>query len=58
MTNRNGLKLMYKYPPIDRDGKLVAYDVEGIPLFEIVYKRGKINYRKEHTLEEKEVNFN
>ena len=40
------MKLIRKYPYEDLNGKVIAYDIDGSPLGEVVFKRGRVVSRK------------
>ena len=58
MKYKDWMKLIRKHPHKDLNGKYVAYDIDGTPLGEIVYKEGKVVSRREYEIEEKGINYN
>ena len=58
MKYRDWMKLIRKHPHKDLNGKHVAYDIDGTPLGEVVYKKGKVVSRREYTIEEKLISYN
>jgi hypothetical protein len=52
------MKLARKHPHKDLNGKYVAYDIDGTPLGEVVYKEGKVISKREYPPEEKNISCN
>ena len=50
--------MIRKYPCKDLNGKVIAYDSDGTPLGEVIFKEGKVISRREYVMEEKAINYN
>jgi len=46
MKYKEWLQLIKKHPHKDLNGKYVAYDIDGAPLGEIVYLKGRVVSRR------------
>ena len=53
MKYKEWMKLINKHPHKDLNGIVVAYDIDGTPLGEIVYKDGEVISGREYTIEER-----
>lgn len=58
MKYREWMKLIRKHPHNDLNGKYVAYDIDGIPLGEIVYENGRVISKREYSKLERDINNN
>lgn len=48
MKYKDWMRLFKKYPNKDLNGKHIAYDIDGKPLGEVIYKEGKVISRKRY----------
>jgi len=46
---KDWLKFFRKFPHKDLNGKFIAYDIDGRPLGEVVYKNGKVVSKRIYT---------
>ncbi len=58
MKYKEWMKLIRKHPCKDLNGKIIAYDIDGTPLGEVMFKEGKVVSRREYVIEEKAINYN
>jgi len=58
MKLKGWLKLNKKHPNKDLNGRYIAYDIDGKPLGEVVYKEGKAVSKREYTIIERDINYN
>jgi len=58
MKYKEWIKLIDKYPHKDLNGKVVAYDSDGTPLGEVIFKEGKVILRREYSVEERQISYN
>lgn len=58
MKYKEWMKLIHKHPHKDLNGKYVAYDIDGTPLGEVIFKKGKVISRREYTIGEKGISYN
>ena len=58
MKYKEWMRLIRKHPRKDLDGKVIAYDSDGTPLGEVIFKEGKVISRREYAIEEKAINYN
>ena len=58
MKYKEWMRYIRKHPCKDLNGKYVAYDMDGTPLGEVVYKEGKVISRREYKTEGKGINYN
>ena len=55
MKYKDWMKLINKRPHKDLNGIVVAYDIDGTALGEIVYKDGEVISGREYTVEERAI---
>ena len=58
MKYKDWVKLIRKYPCKDLNGKVIAYDSDGTPLGEVMFKEGKVISRRKYGAEGKGINYN
>jgi hypothetical protein len=57
MKYKEWMKLIRKHPHKDLNGKVIAYDIDGTPLGEVVYKKGKVVSRRAYGIEERRTGY-
>jgi antitoxin component YwqK of YwqJK toxin-antitoxin module len=58
MKYKEWMKLIHKHPCKDLNGTVIAYDSDGTPLGEVIFKEGKVILRRVYATEEKRISYN